>query len=87
MTIVQILIQTDVKSAKRVIIAQKQSRKTVSAAKTARKTLIKKKARKTLIERKKASKKYKIKWKNKKATFDDKLNQYFIYWTSINKKI
>jgi hypothetical protein len=43
MTIVQISIQIDVKSAKRAIIAQKQSRKMISIAKIARKTLIKKK--------------------------------------------
>jgi C-terminal processing protease CtpA/Prc len=74
------------KALKDQLSLKKQSRKTILTAKIARKTSIKKIARKTSVKRKKTSKKYKIKRKNTRTTFDDKLNQYLIHWTFINKK-
>jgi hypothetical protein len=52
--------------------AEKQSRKISIAQKQSRKTISKIKTRKTSVERKKASKKFKTKRKNEHATFDDK---------------
>jgi hypothetical protein len=70
--LISMTTQVQVSKTNRTKITAKQLRKVSIAQKQSRKTISKIKTRKTSVERKKASKKYKTKRKDGHATFDDK---------------